>query len=141
MSVGDQRPYSRARLRNLAIDQCLMSAAGIVLLILKVPLGSFYVTVLFGFSLGIAIGLLMLGLLWLVYHEPPIFRGQQNSVGALGLFVLVGFLITLVVDAAISYPPGGTTVELILVIALALVALFAIAWTVAMLAKSIAEHA
>ena len=82
-----------------------------------------------------------MGLLWFVYHEPPIFRGQKHSVAALGSLVPVGCLIALVVEAALAYPAGGTAVELIRVIALAVLALFATAWTGAMLAKSIAEHA
>ena len=141
LTATDRRTFARVRFRNLAIDLCVIAAAGIVLLVVEVPIGSFYVAVLMGFSLALVIGLLMLGTLWLVFRKPPVLRGEKNSVAALGLLVPTGCLIALVVAAAVSYPTHGTTAELVLVIGLAVTALLATAWIAVMLAKSIAEHA
>ena len=119
----------------------MISAGAIVLLVVEVPIDSFFVTMLFGFVLALVIALMMLSLVWLVFREPPVFRGPRNSAGVVGLAPPVGCLIALVVEAGVTFPTHGTGAELVLVFALSFTVLMTLGWMAVMFAMSIAERA
>jgi hypothetical protein len=124
-----------------AIDIGVLSMASIVLLVVKVPVSSYFVTLLFGFSLSLVMSLLMLGIVRIVFHDPPVLFKQKNSALACGLIFPFAALLALTVNSTRLLPGAAGTADVTLLVVSCFVTALAGIWIVAMFFKSLHERA
>jgi hypothetical protein len=131
---------SRPHFLMLAIDIALISVAAIVLLVVEVPVNTFFVLLLFGFCLSGITSVLMVVAVRMLTRE----SSWQSRGSALTSAVLVTPLIAVVVltvKAVADLPTSPSGAEIVLILAMSLVTILSLGWFGAMFAKSVSEHA
>src|ERR1700683_5591308 len=131
---------SRSHFLTLAIDIALISVAAIILLVVEVPVDTFFVVLLFGFCLGGIVSMLMIVAIRILAKESP-WQMRGSALASAFLITPLIALVALTIKAITDLPNSPSAAEIVLILAMSLVTILNLGWVGAMFSKSISEHA